>query len=58
MLEWELSTILIASHNHTCYPEEDNVWTCNEVASRVVVVDFFVVRVVDTIEDRDRPQPT
>ncbi|CUQ64759.1 Uncharacterised protein [Segatella copri] len=57
MLEWHLATILVASHDHTCYPEEDDIRTSYEVGSRVVVVDLLIVRMLDTIKQRDRPQP-
>ena len=55
--ERHIAFVFVASHNHTSHPEEDDVGTCNEVGSWVVVVDFVVVRIVDAIEQRDWPQP-
>jgi hypothetical protein len=57
MLERHLATIFIAGHDHTSHPEEDDIRTRYQVSSRVVIVDFLIVRIVDTIEERDRPEP-
>ena len=57
VLKRHLSLVFVACHNHTGYPEEDNVRSCHKVACRIVVFDFFVARVVDSVEQRDRPQP-
>ena len=35
---------------NTCYPEEDDIRTCNKVGSRVVVVNLFVIMVFNTIK--------
>ena len=57
MLERELATVLVARHNHACHPEEDDVRTRYEVAGRIIVADFLVARMVDAVEDGNRPQP-
>ena len=57
MLERHLALVFIARHNHTCYPEEDDIRTGYEVGGRVVVLDLFVIRVLDAVEQTDRPEP-
>ena len=49
--------VFASSHNHTGYPEEDDVRTGHEVGSRVVILYLFVARIVDSVKQRDRPQP-
>ena len=55
--EGHVSQIFLACHNHACYPEEDDVGTCNEVSSGVVVFYFLVAWVVDAVKQGYRPQP-
>ena len=57
ILERHLSFVFITCHNHAGYPEENNVRACHEVTRRIVIFDFFIPRIVDSIEQRDRPQP-
>ena len=55
--EWHLAFVLVAGHNHAGHPEEDDVRSGHKVGRGVVVADFFVARTVDTVEQRDGPQP-
>ena len=57
VLERYLAGVLLASHNHAGYPEEDNVWSGNQVAGGVVIIEFLVAWVVDAIKEGDGPQP-
>ena len=57
MTEWHLADILITCHDHTCHPEEDNIWTCHEVSGWIVVVDFLIAWILDAVEEADRPEP-
>ena len=57
VLERHLAHVLVTCHDHTGYPEEDDVRSCYEVCGRVVIVDLFVVRVLNTVEQGNRPQP-
>ena len=42
VLERHLALVLVARHDHSCYPEEDDIRACNEVSSGVVILQFFV----------------
>ena len=57
VLEWHLALVFISGHNHTGYPEEDDVGAGNKVGRGVVVTNLFVAGVVDAVEKRDGPQP-
>ena len=57
MLERHLTLVLITSHYHACYPEEDDIRTGYKVCGGVVVLNLFVVRLFYTVEQRDRPEP-
>ena len=57
ILERYLMLIFTTSHNHSCYPEEDDIRTCYEVAGWIIVIYLFITRVVDTIKERYGPQP-
>ena len=57
MLERHLALILITSHDHTCDPEEDNIRARYQVTRRIVVVDLLIARIIDAVEERDRPKP-
>ena len=52
-----LAYVFITGHNHTRNPEEDDVRAGDECGGGVVVVDFFVARLKDTVEEGDRPEP-
>ena len=41
----------VAGHDHSGYPEEDDVGACDEVGCGVVVADFFVVWFEDAVEE-------
>ena len=32
------------------YPEENDIRSCNQVASRIIVVYFFIIRIIDTVK--------
>ena len=55
--EGHLAAILITRHNHTSYPEEDDIGTRNQVVGRIVILDLLVLGIADTVKYRDRPQP-
>ena len=57
MLERHGVAVLIASHYHSCHPEEDDVGTGDEVAGGVVVVYFLVVGMLYSVEEGNGPQP-
>ena len=57
ILERYFVLIFTASHYHSCYPEEDDIRTCYKVAGWIVVIYLLIAWVVDTIKERDRPQP-
>ena len=57
MAERHFALVLVACHNHTRHPEEDDIRTGYEVGGRVVVLYLFVVGVLYAVEERDRPQP-
>ncbi len=52
-----VALVFVASHNHTRNPEEDDIWARNEVGCRIVVFDFLILRLKDTVEERHWPQP-
>ena len=51
VLKRELAHILLASHNHSCHPEEDDIGCSDKVAGGVVVVDLLIARIIDTVEE-------
>ena len=55
--EGHILHILLAGHNHTGHPEEDDVGTCNEVRGGIIIFYLLVAGVVDAVEQRDRPEP-
>ena len=55
--ERHVAGVLVSSHNHACHPEEDDVGGCHQVGRGIVVVDFLVTGIVNTVEERDGPQP-
>ena len=57
VLKRHFALVLITRHDHTCYPEEDDIRTRYKVCGGVVVIDLFVVRFFDTVKQTDRPQP-
>ena len=57
VLERHFAYIFIARHDHTCHPEEDDVRSGYQVCRRVVIVDFFVVGVLNAVEQGNRPKP-
>ena len=57
MLKRHLTHIFVARHNHTRYPEEDDIRTRYQVSRRVVILNLFVVRVLNSVEQTNRPQP-
>ena len=57
MLERHLALILITRHDHTSHPEEDDIRARYQVACGIVVADLLIARIVDTVEERDRPEP-
>ena len=57
VLERHLSFVFVSGHNHAGYPEEDDIRPCHQVACRIIIFDFFITRIVDTVEQRNRPQP-
>ena len=48
---------LIPGYNHAGNPEEYDIRACHKVGSRIIIFDFFVIRVKDSVEQRYRPQP-
>ena len=56
--EGNILQVFFACHNHTGNPEENNIRTGYKDAGGVVVVNLFVARIVDAIEQRYGPQPT
>ena len=58
VLERHLPFVFVACHDHARHPEEDDVRTRYEVGRGVVVTEFLVARVVDAVEQGNRPQPT
>ena len=50
-------TVLIPGHDHAGDPEEDDVGAGDQIVGGVVVFDFGVVGVADSVEDRDGPEP-
>ena len=57
VLERHLAYIFIARHDHTCYPEEDDVRSRYQVCGGVVIVDFFVVGFLNSVKQTNRPEP-
>ena len=57
VLEGECAHVLLAGHDHACHPEENDIRTCHQVGSGVVVAYLIVVRIVDSVKQRYRPQP-
>ena len=57
MFERHLAFVLVAGHNHAGHPEEDDVRTCHQVGSGVVVLDLLVAGITDAVEEADGPQP-
>ena len=55
MFEWIDFAILIAGHNHTRHPEENNVRPCYEIRGWIIVVNLFIVGMIDPIKNRNRP---
>ena len=55
--ERHIAHVFISGHNHACHPEEDDVGSGHQVGGGVVVANFLVVGVVNTVEQRNRPQP-
>ena len=55
--ERHVANILIASHNHAGYPEEDDIRTCHEDRCGIVILDLFVAGIVDSVEEADGPEP-
>ena len=55
--EGNIFQVFLSGHNHTGYPEEDDIRTSYKVAGGVVVLNLLVAGVVDTIEQRYGPQP-
>ena len=55
--ERHIVLVFVASHNHTCHPEEDDIRTGNEVGCWIIVFYFLIVRIKDSVEQRNRPQP-
>ena len=47
--------IFVTGHNHTGYPEEDDIRSGHQIACRIVIIDFFITRIIDAVEQRDRP---
>ena len=57
ILERELAHILLAGHDHAGHPEEDDVRSRYQVAGGIIIVDFFVAGIIDTVEEGDGPKP-
>ena len=55
--ERHIAHIFITGHDHTCYPEEDDIRSGYQNRSRIIILDFFISRIVDTIKQWNRPQP-
>ena len=55
--EGHLARVFHTSHNHAGHPEEDDVGPCHEVGRGIVVGQFGIVGMVDTIEEADGPEP-
>ena len=49
--------IFLTGHNHTGYPEEDDIRTCYKVAGGVVVLNLLVAGIVDAVKQRYGPKP-
>ena len=57
MTERHSTHVLITSHDHTGYPEEDNIGTSYKIRSWIIVLYFLVIGIKNAIEERDRPKP-
>ena len=57
VLEGVLTHIFLTSHNHAGHPEEDDIGACHQVAGGIIVLNFLVVGIVDTVEERNGPEP-
>ncbi|OPZ12832.1 MAG: hypothetical protein BWZ06_01428 [Bacteroidetes bacterium ADurb.BinA261] len=49
--------IFVSGHDHAGNPKEDDIRTRYQIVCWIIVVDVFVVGMIDAVEHRNRPQP-
>ena len=57
IIKWLFANVFVTCHYHTCYPEENDIRSCYECSGRIVIIYFFVARIVNSVKECDRPEP-
>src|SRR5688572_4219953 len=56
--EWFFIHVFHSRHNHSCHPKEDDILSCHQNRSRIIIVDVFIFRPSYSMKNLNRPQPT